>query len=51
MWVGIKMLKELTLLATGTTTLTLGGGKNYDGNSDPDVDGSFQVTLWTCKRI
>ena len=31
--------------ATGTTTLTLGGGKNYDGNSDPDVDGSFQVTL------
>ena len=31
--------------ATGTTTLTLGGGKNYDGNADPDVDGSFQVTL------
>ena len=31
--------------ATGTTTLTLGGGKNYDGNADPDVEGSFQVTL------
>ena len=31
--------------ATGTTTLTLGGGKNYDGGTDPDVDGSFQVTL------
>ena len=31
--------------ATGTNTLTLAGGKNYDGNSDPTVTGSFQVTL------
>ena len=31
--------------ATGATTLTLGGGKNYDGNSDATVAGSFQVTL------
>ena len=31
--------------ATGTNTLTLAGGKNYDGNSDPTVAGSFQVTL------
>ena len=27
------------------TTLTLGGGKNYDGGTDPDASGAFQVTL------
>ena len=27
--------------ATGATTLTLGGGKNYDGNADPDVAVSY----------
>ena len=31
--------------ATGATTLTLGGGKNYDGGTDEDADGAFQVTL------
>ena len=38
------MHKELKIAATGATTLTLGGGKNYDGGTD-DEDGSFQVTL------
>ena len=31
--------------ATGATTLTLGGGKNYDGGTDEDAEGAFQVTL------
>ena len=30
---------------TGATTLTLGGGKNYDGGTDDEADGAFQVTL------
>ena len=29
----------------GVTTLTLGGGKNYDGGSDEEAAGAFQVTL------
>ena len=29
----------------GVTTLTLTGGKNYDGGSDEDASGAFQVTL------
>ena len=35
----------INFAATGATTLTLGGGKNYDGNEDTEVIGSFQVTL------
>ena len=31
--------------ATGATTLTLGGGKNYDGGTDDEATGAFQVTL------
>ena len=31
--------------ATGVNTLTLGGGKNYDGGTDEEADGAFQVTL------
>ena len=31
--------------ATGATTLTLGGGKNYDGGTDDEAEGAFQVTL------
>jgi len=30
---------------TGVQTLTLGGGKNYDGTTDVTADGSFTVTL------
>ena len=37
--------QDIDFGATGATTLTLGGGLNYDGNSDPNVAGSFQVTL------
>ena len=29
----------------GATTLTLSGGKNYDGGTDDTVDGSYSVTL------
>ena len=29
----------------GVTTLTLSGGKNYDGGSDEEAAGAFQVTL------
>ena len=29
----------------GATTLTLSGGKNYDGGTDEDATGAFQVTL------
>jgi len=29
----------------GVTTLTLAGGKNYDGGADEDATGAFQVTL------
>ena len=29
----------------GATTLTLGGGKNYDGGTDEEASGAFQVTL------
>ena len=29
----------------GATTLTLGGGKNYDGGEDDEATGAFQVTL------
>ena len=29
----------------GATTLTLGGGKNYDGGTDEEATGAFQVTL------
>ena len=31
--------------ATGANTLTLGGGKNYDGGTDEEATGAFQVTL------
>jgi len=31
--------------ATGVNTLTLGGGKNYDGGTDEEATGAFQVTL------
>ena len=30
---------------SGSQTYTLSGGKNYDGGTDPQVTGSFQVTL------
>jgi len=30
---------------SGAQTYTLSGGKNYDGGTDPQVTGSFQVTL------
>jgi len=31
--------------ASGVQTLTLSGGKNYDGGTDEEADGAFQVTL------
>ena len=31
--------------ASGANSYTLGGGKNYDGGTDPGTAGAFQVTL------
>ena len=35
----------ITFAAAGATTLTLGGGKNYDGTTDAGASGAFTPTL------
>ena len=37
--------QNINFAGIGATTLTLSGGKNYDGGTDDTVAGSFQVTL------